>query len=78
MWLHGLTTGLQTKKVASSIPSQGTCLDYEPGPQLGVIDISLCLFLLSSPLSKKINIFLKSFNKGIKERSLLAVMYLKG
>ena len=42
-------------KVASLIPSQGTCLGCGPGPQLGVckrqpIDISLLSFSFLSPL----------------------------
>ena len=42
------------QKVASSIPSQGTCLGCGPGPQLGacerqLIDVSLALFLPPFP-----------------------------
>ena len=43
------------QRVASSIPSQGTCLGCRPGPQYRVherqphIDVSLLLFLLPSP-----------------------------
>ena len=50
-------------KVASLIPSQGSCLYCGPGPQLGCVrgnqwmylsytDVSLPFFLLPSPLSK--------------------------
>ena len=44
---------------AGLIPSQGTCLDRGPGPQLGAcegqphIDVSLPLFLLPFPLKNK-------------------------
>ena len=46
------------QRVASSIPSQGTCLGGRPGPQWGPrerqphTDVSLPLFLPSFPLSK--------------------------
>ena len=44
------------QRVAGLIPSQGTCLDCGPGPQLGAyerqlhVDASLLLFLLPFPL----------------------------
>ena len=47
-----------SQRVASSIPSQGTCLGCRPGPQDRVherqphIDVSLPLLLPSPPLSK--------------------------
>ena len=51
-WIeHGATN----QWIASSIPSQGTCLDCRPGPQVGVrerqphTDVSLPLFLLPFP-----------------------------
>ena len=55
------------QRVASSIPSQGTCLGCGPDPQRGAherqahIDVSLPLFLPPSPLSKnkQIKYFLK-------------------
>ena len=54
VWLSWL--GIPTKqKVASSIPSQGTCLGCRPGPQWGMckrqphIDVSLPLFLPPFP-----------------------------
>ena len=43
------------QRVAGLIPSQGTCLDWGPGPQLGAregqpyIDVSLPVFLLPFP-----------------------------
>ena len=46
------------QRVASSIPSQDTCLGFGPGPQWGACErqphfgVSLPLFLLLSPLSK--------------------------
>ena len=55
MWLSGLSAGLQTKRVAGLIPSQGTGLGCRPGSQQGVrkrqprIDVSLPLFLLPFP-----------------------------
>ena len=62
VWLSGLSAGLQTKKVTSSIPSQGTCPPCRPCPQQGAckrqpvfplqIDVSLFFFLSPSPLSK--------------------------
>ena len=37
VWLSGLSAGLRTsRKVAGSIPGEGTCLGCRPGPQLGV------------------------------------------
>ena len=51
--------GPVNQRVAGSIPSQGMCLGCGPGPQLGAcegqphIDVSLPLFLLPFPLSKK-------------------------
>ena len=56
-----------TQRVASSIPSQGTCLGGGPGSQYGVnerqphTDVSLPLFL---PLSK--NKYIKSFKNKNK------------
>ena len=52
VWCSGLDIRLK-QRVASSIPSQGTCLGCRPGPQLGAhkrqphIDISLPVFLIS-------------------------------
>ena len=49
---------LANQKVASLIPSQGTCLGCGPGPQYGArkrqpyMDVSLPFFILPSPLSK--------------------------
>ena len=43
------------QRVASSIPSQGTCLGCRPGPQLGAherqpyVDVSLPLFITPFP-----------------------------
>ena len=62
------------QSVAGSIPSQGPCLGYGPGPQWGPcesqphIDISLPLFLPPFLSLKKLNkIFKKSsFNKQKK------------
>ena len=54
VWLSGLSAGLQTR-VASSIPSQGTCLGCRSGPQEGGhqtqphIEVSLPLFLPPFP-----------------------------
>ena len=54
-WIEGRPVN---QRVAGSIPSKGTCLSYEPGPQQGVrerqphIDVSLPLFLPPFPLSK--------------------------
>ena len=47
----------RNQKVTGSIPCQGTCLGWGPGPQLGVckrqpVEFSLPLFLPSSTLSK--------------------------
>ena len=45
----------ENQRVAGSIPSQGTCLGFRPGPQLGAcerqphIDVSLPLFVLPFP-----------------------------
>ena len=53
--------GPSNQRVTSLIPSQGTYLGCRPAPQLGVrkgqphTDVSLPLFLLPFPLSKKIN-----------------------
>ena len=47
--------GPANQRVASSIPSQGTCLGCRPGPQWGArerqphMDVSLPLFLLPFP-----------------------------
>ena len=55
VWLSGLSTSLQTKRVTSSIPSQGTCLGCGPGPWWGVCkrqphaNVSLPLFLPPLP-----------------------------
>ena len=52
--MAGMAQGIEhqpvNQKVTSSIPSQNTCLDWAPGPQLEVcgkqpIDVSLLLFL---------------------------------
>ena len=49
------------QRVASLIPSHGTCLDCRTGPQLGAherqlhTDVSLHLFPLPFPSLKKIN-----------------------
>ena len=54
-----IVCGPVNQRVPGLIPSLGTCLGCRPGPQLGAcegqpyIDVSLPLFLLSSPLSKK-------------------------
>ena len=48
----------ENQRVASSIPSQDTCLGCKPGPRRGLherqphIDVSLPLFLPPLPLSK--------------------------
>ena len=57
--LDGMTQWIECwpedQSIASSIPSQGTCLGFEPGPRLGVckrqphIDVSLPLFLPPFP-----------------------------
>ena len=45
----------ENQRVNSSIPRQGTCLGFKPGPQLGVCerqahtDVSLLLFLCPFP-----------------------------
>ena len=50
--LRGFERGPVNQRVTGLIPSQGTCLGCEPGPQLGVckrqphIDVSLLLFFL--------------------------------
>ena len=62
VWLSGLSASQPAnRKVAGSIPSQGTCLGCWPGSQLGVcemqpIDVSLAhqYFSPSLPLSLKI------------------------
>ena len=53
------------RKVASLIPSQGTCLDCRPGPWLGackrqLVDISLTHRCFSSSLSPSLPFFLKN------------------
>ena len=64
----------ENQKVAVWIPSQGTCLGFRPGPQLGAqekqahIDVSPPLFP-SLPLSLKINI-------QKKEKDITKTLYL--
>ena len=53
------------RKVAGSIPSQGTSLDYRPGPQLGMcerqlINISLAHRCFSPSLSPFLLFYLKN------------------
>ena len=52
----------ENQKVTDSIPSQGTCLGYSPGPRLGacegqLINVSLAhwCFSPSLPLSPKVS-----------------------
>ena len=61
--LNGFGAGLQTKRFAGSIPSQGTCLGCGPGPQLGacerqLINVSLihqCFSYLSFSLPSRLS-----------------------
>ena len=68
VWLRGLNTGLWTQKVTGSIPSQGTCLGCEPGPQLGAyerqpITVSLTHWYFSPILSLFLPLSIKSLKK---------------
>ena len=55
VWLSGLSAGLQTIKVAGSIPSQGTCQGCRHARGSSKTSVFLSLSFYSLPLSLKVN-----------------------
>ena len=52
------------QRVAGLIPSQGTCMDYRPGPQLGCARGNHTLMFLSLPFSLPSSLSLKKKKKS--------------